>query len=341
MLKFVGKFTKHVCMMNFRTSVELPKIEAEIRHSDHLMLWGSCFTENIGNKLTENKFICDVNPFGVLYNPYSISCALKQVLNRKVYNEGDLFEAEGIWHSWMHHSSFSSDVSSDDCLQKINNRLQEASDFLSTADWLIITWGTAYVYRYEEIVVGNCHKCAENMFIRERLSVEAICEEWSATLQLMKCYFPKLKVLFSVSPIRHAKDGMHENQLSKAVLLLSMDELCRKFDNCYYFPSYEILMDELRDYRFYADDMLHPSSLAVQYIWDCFCRVYFKKGTMAVMKEWSDIKKSLQHKPFRPKSEAYRKFLSQIMLKIERLNEKFPYIDTQKEIEQCQILLNL
>ena len=147
--------------------------------------------------------------------------------------------------------------------------------------------------------------------------------------------------MFSVSPIRHAKDGMHGNQLSKATLLLAADELCRTNNNCFYFPSYEILMDELRDYRFYADDMLHPSPLAVQYIWECFCRTYFKEETMTVMKEWSEIQKALHHKPFRPNSEAYRYFLSQIMLRIERLNEKFPYFDVQKEIEQCRTLLNL
>ena len=328
-------------MMNFRTSVELPIKETEIRHSDRLMLFGSCFSENIGNKLAENKFTCDINPFGVLYNPFSISCALKQVMARKIYKEEDLFETGGMWHSWMHHGSFSSEVSSHDCLQKINNRLQKASDFLLVADWLIITWGTAYVYRHEGKVVGNCHKCQESLFVRERLSVESIYDEWNIVLQMIKCHYPKLKVMFSVSPIRHAKDGLHGNQLSKATLLLATDELCSTFDNCFYFPSYEILMDELRDYRFYADDMLHPSSLAVQYIWECFCRAYLKEDTIAVMKQWSDIKKSLHHKPFRPDSETYRNFLSQIMLKIERLNEKFPYIDTQKEIEQCRILLNL
>lgn len=328
-------------MMNFRTSVELPQEEVEIRHSDRLMLFGSCFSENIGNRLAENKFVCEVNPFGILYNPLSISSALKQVMNRKVYVKEDLFEAGGVWHSWMHHGSFSSDVSLDDCLQKINIRLKKASDFLATADWLIVTWGTSYVYRYEGDVVGNCHKCPEKMFVRERLSVEAVCEEWNALLRSIKCHFPELKVMFSVSPIRHAKDGMHGNQLSKATLLLAADELCRRFDNCFYFPSYEILMDELRDYRFYADDMFHPSPLAVQYIWECFCRSYFKENTMDVMKDWDEIQKALRHKPFRPESEAYRKFLSQIMLRIERLNEKLPYIDTQKEIEQCRALLNL
>ena len=327
--------------MNFRTSVELPERETEIRHSHRLMLMGSCFSENIGHLLTTNKFACEVNPYGVLYNPLSISRALKEMVEGKVYTRDDVFEAGGLWHSRMHHGSFSSDVSAEDCLCKINTRLKQASESLPQTDWLLVTWGTAFVYRYEGEVVGNCHKLPEKLFTRERLTVDAICEEWKGTLRLLNRHFPRQKVILSVSPIRHAKDGMHGNQLSKATLLLAAEELCRTFDHCFYFPSYEILLDELRDYRFYADDMLHPSPLAVEYIWECFCRTYFKKETLDVMEEWSEIEKALRHKPFRPDSEAYRTFLSQIMLRIERLKEKFPYIDAQKETEQCQTLLNI
>lgn len=327
--------------MNFRTQVEMAGERTEIRHSDKLMLFGSCFSENIGNLLVENKFGCEVNPYGILYNPLSIAKALREIMARKVYDESDLFERDGVWHSWMHHSSFSSDLSSGDCLQKINSRLSAASECLPETDWLIVTWGTAYVYQHEGKVVGNCHKCPDSFFVRRRISVEAVCEEWNAILQMLKCHFPKLKVLFTVSPIRHAKDGMHNNQLSKATLLLAVEELCRTFDFCHYFPSYEIMMDDLRDYRFYADDMLHPSGIAIEYIWDCFSRTYFSTDTLQIMKEWSGIRKSLHHKPFRPQSEAYRKFLAQIMLKIERMKENFPYIDAQKEMELCHTLLNI
>lgn len=325
--------------MNFRTQVELPEKQVEILHSERIMLFGSCFAENIGNLLVENKFRCDVNPFGILYNPLSIAKALKQLMDGKVYGLDDLFVSNGEWHSWMHHSSFSASTP-EKCLEQINERLKRASDALPTTDWMVITWGTAYVYLHNELkeVVGNCHKQPDRMFSRLKLNVGTLVEECRNILSRLKEINPKMKFLFTVSPIRHAKDGMHGNQLSKSTLLLAIDQLCEKFSYCHYFPSYEILMDELRDYRFYADDMFHPSPMAVDYIWECFCQTYFSKDTLQIMKEWTEIQKALQHKPFRPQSEGYRQFLSQIMLRIERMKQKFPYIDAQNEIELCHTL---
>ncbi len=323
--------------MNFRTKVELPEKVTKIRHSDRLILFGSCFVENIGNLLSANKFVCDVNPYGVLYNPFSIADGLRRIMRKPVYGQDELFQWEGMWHSWMHHGSFSAD-SPEECLQRINGRMYAAAEGLSVADWLIVTWGTSFVYIHDGAVVGNCHKLPAASFERSCMNVDEIIGLWRTLLTELKDKNPKLKVLFTVSPIRHAKDGMHGNQLSKARLLLAVDELCNEFDHCFYFPSYEILMDELRGYRFYADDMLHPSALAVEYIWNCFCRTYFSDETLRVMKEWNEIQKGLQHKPFHPESDSYRQFLSQIMLKIERIKQKFPYIDVQKEIELCQAL---
>ena len=328
--------------MNFRTQVELPERETEIRHSDRLMFFGSCFAENIGNLLQENKFRCNVNPFGILYNPLSINKALNQILDRKTYVEDDLFVSHGLWHSWMHHSDFSH-ARTDVCLEQINARLAEAADGLKEADWLVMTWGTAYVYIHQESgeVVGNCHKQPDKTFRRSRLNAETLVEECRNVLRRCKEANPKLKVLITVSPIRHAKDGMHGNQLSKATLLLAADELCRTCPDCYYFPSYEIMMDELRDYRFYADDMLHPSPMAIEYIWECFSKCYFSSETHAVIKEWEEIRRSIAHKPFSPESDGYRKFLSQIVLKIVRIKEKLPYLEVQKEIDICESRLKM
>ena len=326
--------------MNFRTQVELPEKETEIRHSSKIMLFGSCFVENIGNLLVENKFRCDVNPFGVLYNPMSINQALKQILSGKTYVEEDLFEARGLWHSWMHHSDFSASTPGE-CLSRINARLKKASEELKEADWLVMTWGTAYVYVREGEVVGNCHKMPDKTFRRLRQNAEAFVEECRGVLEKCREVNPELKVMLTVSPIRHAKDGMHANQLSKATLLLAADELCRTCPDCHYFPSYEIMMDELRDYRFYADDMLHPSRMAVEYIWNCFSNSYFSAETRAVMKEWEEIRKGIAHRPFHSESDAYRKFLSQIVLKIVRLKEKFPYLEVQKEMELCESRLKM
>ena len=328
--------------MNFRTQVELPERETEIRHSERIMLFGSCFAENIGNLLKENKFRCDVNPFGVLYNPLSIANALNQILEGKEYREEDLFFSGGLWHSWMHHSDFSA-PSQEEALALVNSRLAKAKENLAKADWLVMTWGTAYVYIHQEMqkVVGNCHKQPDKTFRRLMLNAEAFVEECRDVLKKCREVNPNLKVLFTVSPIRHAKDGMHGNQLSKATLLLAIDEICRTCPNCFYFPSYEIVMDELRDYRFYADDMIHLSSKAVEYIWECFSRCYFSKETQAIMKEWAEVKRALDHKPFRPNSDAYRAFLSQIVLKIMQMKEKFPYLEVQKEMELCEYRLKM
>lgn len=325
--------------MEFRTPVEWHGESEEIKYSDHVLLMGSCFAENVGGLLLENKFSCDVNPFGILYNPLSIAKALRQMLDGKVYTMDDLFDSGGQWHSWMHHSSFSS-TDADECLNRINSRLEKAASALPRTSWLVMTWGTAFVYEKDSEVVGNCHKQPDRLFTRRLLDVDTICGEWNDTLREAKQRFPGLKVMLSVSPIRHLKDGLHGNQISKSVLLLAIDRLCRELDFCHYFPSYEIVMDELRDYRFYAEDMLHPSPLAVKYIWECFCSTYMSKDTQRVMKEWADIQKGLAHRPFNPDSDAYRRFLSQIVLKIEELKEKFPYFEVQKELEQCRTLLN-
>ena len=328
--------------MNFRTQVELPEKEVKICHSERIMLWGSCFVENIGKLLQENKFRCVVNPLGILYNPISIAESLQQVLAKKVYEEKDLFQSGGMWHSWMHHSDFSSS-SLGNCLKRINGNMSMTAETLSDTDWLVVTWGTAYVYYLQQTrsIVGNCHKQSEKLFVRKRLEVDEIVEVWKRLLGDLRTFRPQLKVLFTVSPIRHAKDGMHGNQLSKSVLLLAIDELCKTCSDCYYFPSYEIVMDELRDYRFYADDMLHPSTKTVEYIWECFCRCYFSKETIGIIKEWEDIKKAVEHKPFAPESDAYQKFLSQIVLKISQIKEKFPYLEVQKELELCESRLKM
>lgn len=173
------------------------------------------------------------------------------------------------------------------------------------------------------------------------LRTSEIVADWLALLTEIRSINPKLKVLFTVSPVRHTKDGMHGNQLSKSTLLLAISELCEKCPDCYYFPAYEIVMDELRDYRFYADDMIHVSPKAVEYIWKCFGECYFRSDTQEIMETWQDIQRGLLHKPFRPDSDAYRQFLSQIVLKINRLKEKLPYFDVQKEIEQCETRLKI
>ena len=201
---------------------------------------------------------------------------------------------------------------------------------------MIITLGTAWVYRLRSTgkIVSNCHKLPEKMFDRQMLSVDEITAEWKSILLSLWEQNPELKILFTVSPIRHWKDGAHGNQLSKATLLLAVEQLQKDFpEQTAYFPAYEIMMDELRDYRFYADDMLHPSLQAVEYIWERFTETMLSRETQAILKEWKDIQKAINHKPFQPESEAYKHFISQTLLKMERINKKFPSFDSTKEME--------
>ena len=295
---------------------------------------GSCFAENIGKKLEENKFKTDLNPFGTLYNPSSIAEAIRMLLYPERFTGDDLFRHEGVYHSFSHHGRFSS-PSETECLENINGRLFSSAEIIRKARRMIITLGTAWVYRLRSTgkIVSNCHKLPEKMFDRQMLSVDEITTEWKSLLLSLWEQNPELKILFTVSPIRHWKDGAHGNQLSKATLLLAVEQLQKDFpEQTAYFPAYEIMMDELRDYRFYADDMLHPSLQAVEYIWERFTETMLSRETQAILKEWKDIQKAINHKPFQPKSEAYKHFISQTLLKMERLNEKFPYFDMTNEI---------
>ena len=328
--------------MDFRTSVELPTDLPAISHSDRVLMLGSCFAENIGKMLGDGKFLLDLNPFGILYNPLSISTAVQEILTGKVYTENELFYYKDSWHSPMHHGSFSASTT-EETLQNINSRLQKTQRTFSELSWLVITFGTAYVYerKSDGQVVSNCHKQPESTFNRRLLSVEEIENEYTVLFENLRETCPGIKILFTVSPIRHVRDGMHANQLSKSTLLLAIARLQEKFADCvFYFPAYELMLDELRDYRFYADDMLHPSPLAIRYLWERFSNVFFTKETDHILNEIEEIRRDLAHKPFHPESEAYQRFLEQIVLKIERLNGKYPYLDFQKERELCHIRLN-
>lgn len=319
--------------MQLHTPIEIPASPTPISYTDKLMLLGSCFAENIGEKLTINKFQVDINPFGILYNPLSLKSALTDLLERRIFTGKDLFEHHGVYHSFAHHSRFSS-VEAQECLSMINERMIRSAQWLREADRLIITFGTAFVYHQKETgqVVSNCHKLPEKYFHREKMNVEQIVTEWKELIEKLRAENPKLKLLFTVSPIRHWKDGAHENQLSKATLLLAIDQLVNEFGFCSYFPAYEIVMDELRDYRFYAEDMIHPSGQTVGYIWQRFTETQLSKEALSLMAEWEKLKKALEHRPFNPKTESYKNFLHQNLLKAEQLTKKCPTFALSTEV---------
>jgi hypothetical protein len=285
--------------MELMTRIDIPASEWKIAAGEKVLLVGSCFADEIGEKMVRGGFEAMVNPFGTLYNPASIAASLLRSISEKEYTADSVeliqSESDGMWHSWMHHSSFSSlDVAT--LVERINGTTHCVADFLREADVLIVTMGTAIIYRLKEtgMLVANCHKQLDSLFVRERLNSYDIVDQWDMLLQLLESVNPKLKVIFTVSPIRHKRDGYHVNQVSKGILLQGVDEIVNgKSSNsqCFYFPSYEIMMDELRDYRFYADDMIHPSEKAVEYIWQRFQDTYFdnktKDAVAKATKEWA------------------------------------------------------
>ncbi|GHT05488.1 hypothetical protein FACS189423_09690 [Bacteroidia bacterium] len=261
-------------------------------------MMGSCFVENISVKMLQSGFTADVNPFGIVYNPASLAAGLQDLINRKTHTEKDLFLHEGLYHSFSHHSRFSG-TTIETVLEKINTRILSSSEFLQQATVLIITFGTANVYRLVSSgeVVSNCHKLPAKVFDEKRLTVHQITGKWNELIQQLQTLNPGLKILFTVSPIRHWKDGANANQLSKATLLLVIQELTTTNPQCYYFPSYEIMLDDLRDYRFYADDLIHPNSQAMDYIWEKFGEAYFDNKTREVIREYEKKQKTLNHRP--------------------------------------------
>lgn len=312
----------------FQTKVDVPESVVKIKYENKLISLGSCFAENIGRKLDDACFEVDVNPFGVLYNPLSIRNSIELLIENKRFTEADIFENRSLWQSFSHSSLFS-DSLPEGCLNKINSRLEKASELLKESDFMLITFGTAWVFEECESgrVVSNCHKLPANYFVRRRLSVDEIVSGYSVLISKLQQLFPNLYIIFSVSPIRHWKDGPHENNLSKSILLLAIDLLREQFEQVQYFPAYEIQMDELRDYRFYASDMLHPSEVAVDYIWQRFSETYFDEPTSKIKKELEQLSADLSHRPLFPDSMEYQKFQANITNKQKELIARYPFLE--------------
>lgn len=330
--------------MIFTTPVNAAKSDFEIAHKSNIMLLGSCFAQNIGHRLQACKFNICTNPFGITYNPLSIATILQRIVEGKEFTalSPELVENGGLWHSLLHHSDFSRHTQ-EELLASINGSVQEAHKRIQTTDVLIITFGTAYVYtrNSDGMVVNNCHKLPANQFTRRLLSIGEITDAIGRALAPIIASNPGVKIIFTVSPIRHLRDGAHDNQLSKATLLLAIEQLQHTFGkNTAYFPSYEIVIDELRDYRFYAEDMAHPSPVAVEYIWEKFAGAYMSNSSRALCQTIEEINRAMAHKPFDVTSNAYRDFLRATLQKIDALTQQHPYLNFEKEIEQCNTLLN-
>ncbi len=321
-------------MKSFRTEVEVKEHSLKIDYDTPVVFLGSCFATNIGNQFIQNRLNVLVNPNGVIYNPISVANTLKSIVQKQMFAEHDLNFYGEHWHSFLHHSSFShSDKES--CLRKINAKNAEAYDYLRKSRFLFITFGTAWVYQWAdtEMIVSNCHKYPSGFFNRYLLNIEEIVDEYKQLLTELLVFNPNIQVVFTVSPVRHWKDGANGNQISKATLLLAIKSITEQFESCHYFPAYELLMDDLRDYRFYDDDMLHPAPVAIEYIWEKFKNCFFSANTLQYIKEMAKLEKANQHIPFNPNSESYQKFLRTHLHKVNQLEIKYPNRDFNADLE--------
>jgi hypothetical protein len=314
--------------MQFTTQIPIPKSNHPIDYNSKIVSLGSCFAENIGEKFDYFKFQNTVNPFGIIFNPVSIENIISRAVNQNYFTEKDVFFHNDLWHCYEVHSELSYQDKAV-LLGNLNQAIAQMHDLITTATHVIITYGTSWVYKLKatQQVVANCHKVPQNQFDKVLLSVSENEQALANTLTLIAQFNPHCSVIFTVSPVRHIKDGFVENQRSKAHLLSAIHEMVNgQSTNVTYFPSYEIMMDELRDYRFYADDMLHPSVMAVDYIWERFFLTQIAQAVYPVMEEVETIQKGLAHRPFHPDTDSHRKFLEVLTKKAAALQAKYPHM---------------
>ncbi len=309
-------------MSAFRTTLPSFQPDLCLDHQQSIACFGSCFAEHMANRLQEAKFDCMLNPFGIQYNPVNIAHCIDMILDGYNFSGRDLVESEGRWYSLWHHSTYS-DLTPDDLQRRLQLAAQEAKQKIENTDVFIFTFGTAYYYQHKatDIIAANCHKLPKEQFDKKRFSSEEVVAIFSNTLDKLVRINPTAKFIFTVSPIRHAKDGLIENTRSKATLHLSIEALLKQYAQASYFPSYEIMMDDLRDYRFYTADMLHPTATAIDYIWNHFTDHIFSQDTHDLVKQISAVRLAVQHRPFHADSEAHQKFIHNTLQKIEGLEK--------------------
>ena len=322
-------------MIAFRTEVAMPKIPRQLSYRRNIVMIGSCFTENIGNNLQNLCFPVLTNPCGILYNPASIATNVEFLISEKCFQESDLFYANGLWNNFSFHSRYSH-PDKEIALDLMNNSVSLAAAQIKTASHLFLTFGTSWVYREKELgtIVGNCHKLPAKRFFRKRLSVEEMTSQWIGLLDRLFTILPELSIVLTISPIRHLKDGNFENQVSKSGLFLLVDNLMSWYGSVKitYFPSYELVMDELRDYRFYASDMLHMSETATAYVQEKFNDVFLNNENKEIVSKVEKIVKTLSHKPFTADNSAYHDLLSRLNNEIIQLATDYPYVNFEKLI---------
>jgi len=313
--------------VHLQTKIPLQPAANPIDYDSQIMLVGSCFVEHIGAKFEYYKFRNSVNPFGILFHPEAIARFFEQVVERREFKESDFEEVNGSSVSFDAHSKLSA-TSAKAAAEQLNTALADAYDQLEKATHIFITLGTAWGYRHkvQDKIVANCHKIPQREFEKELALVAEVEAALQRTLTAIAKLNSNASVTFTVSPVRHIKDGFVENQRSKAHLIAATHALVERSDRAFYFPAYEIVMDELRDYRFYDRDLIHPNALAVDYIWEAFESVYLSPQAQALKKQVEEIQRGLEHRPFNPNSDQHQQFLKKLQQKIARLQREIPHI---------------
>ena len=314
--------------MNFTTKIDIPKNPNPIDYNSKIVSLGSCFAENMGNKFLYFKFQSSTNPFGIIFNPVSIERIIERVIHQVLFTKEDLFFHNERWHCFEIHSDLSHS-NPEELIVNLNRILVKTKQQLIEATHVIITYGTSWVYRNsaKDSIVSNCHKVPQKQFTKELLTVTTIQESIENTICLIESLNPNCNFIFTISPVRHLKDGFVENQVSKAHLIAAIYATTNtKQQTLNYFPSYEIMMDELRDYRFYADDMMHPSPMAIDYIWERFAATQIDASAITTMELVQTIQKGLAHRPFNPNSESHQRFEANLKEKIATLEAQYSFM---------------
>ncbi len=316
----------------FRTELSVPPSERKINLKNQVFSIGSCFAVHIGEQLQKFKFQTLTNPFGTIFNPISIFDLIEISLKDRSFPGWTFVENQGVHRNYLLHSAISS-PNKDQFMKMVESRKKEVSDFLKRTDVILLTFGTAIVYELKtnQQVVANCHKVPANQFEKQFLSVDEIVQGFGEIYSKLTSLNKNLRFILTVSPVRHLKETLQLNGVSKSILRVAAHQLQEEFDNVEYFPSYELIMDDLRDYRFFKEDMLHPNDQAIQYVWDKFSQAYFDEETMGFLKEWEKIINALDHKPFYPGSVEHQKFIAITLGKINKFKNT---IDVSYEIER-------
>jgi hypothetical protein len=319
--------------MQFQLPLQIAPLPQPITYQSRISLFGSCFTENIWNYMHKACFTAHFNSHGIVFNPMSVSKAIQDCVQHKIYTTADLFYLNEIYNSWYHHSDFS-DIDATVALEKINHSISFFHTYLQQSDCLIITLGSAFVYQHieQQIYVSNNHRAPAQWFEKQLLSVEEIVTEMRTTLQQLRAHnqSKSLQIIFTISPVRHIRDGVVDNNRSKARLIEAVHTLCATEADCYYFPAYEMVIDVLRDYRFYDIDMVHPNFAATQYVWEKFSESCLSDETKLFVPQFTALSQAMAHKPFQPRTQAHQQFLETHLQKTLGLAQQFPHLDLQR-----------